>query len=181
MMLSIAFERLRSLFPANELQLNSRVSDSELDNLAAQLNIPIPPALHELLQHADGQEDGGASLWGHFRFLPARAIANDYRLHLKYREEIKNSNALHLHDSRVVRDHDWQPSWVPIGRVFSSSLFVDQSPQPSGSVGQIVLWNGDDCFAKVVAEDLKQFLELTIKNASEVAYVDNFGFSFEYK
>lgn len=173
------FKQLVCLFPEGSLQLNSGATESQLDELTAMLKTSLPSALRELLSQANGQKEEGASLWGYFRFLPASVIANDYRLHLKYQRELENSEALKLHDNRVSRTHDWNVAWLPFARVFTNSLFIDQSPA-AGLHGQIVLWNGDDCFAKVIAADLEQFFVTTLALAKEQKFVEGLGYGFDY-
>ena len=174
------FDELLSLFPAGSLQLKQGASETGLSDLEAMLQTPLPDFLRHLLSNSNGQKDAGATLLGQFRFLPAEIVSDDYRLHLKYSQEIKNTDAATLHDNRVLREKTWHPGWISIGRIFNNSLFIDQAPTTNGRFGQIVIWNGDDCFGRVVARDFEHLLSRTLLLAKQTTFEAELGFSFQY-
>jgi cell wall assembly regulator SMI1 len=99
--------------------------------------------------------------------LPIKRAIEEYKLYLPFSKE-RNDNFFKIKDDELVSlDKRIKPfliyeKWIPIAESSGSTLvYYDFSPTDFGRVGQVIVYQHDPDFTYFVADNLKDFLNLT--------------------
>ena len=136
-------EWLEKNCPHLKEELNTGVSQREIETLESKLNVSLPADFLEFYKVHNGQ-NSSEGLFELNVLLPFDRIVNDWKVYADVFERgdlhDEDGNLLTVsHIDKGIKNNWWNPKWIPItSDARGENVCMDLDPSEEGTVGQII-------------------------------------------
>lgn len=145
--------------------LNPGASDQEIEQFISDSGLSLPDEWSELYRWSNGQPEDSIGVFFGVRFLPIEEVQSTMALWadlLEMNEEFDEGDIYSEPDGYIKKLYA-NDKWVPITHDdCGNHIGIDLDPDSQGAPGQVIIFGRDEDVKKLVAPDLRSFLEIVL-------------------